>query len=97
MDDEPDKELLIDNGDSTTSGDVGDKECNEESSEESEKMVEWAYKVMDWLVYAVDAKAYSEIFNRMEDIITAFLVLVKDEHRGIVMDTFRKILDRVRE
>lgn len=97
MDDEADRELLIDDVSSCDAGDVGSEECSEESNYESEKMVEWAYKVMDWLVYAVDAKAYSEIFNRMEDIITAFLVLVKDEHRGIVMDTFRKILDRVRE
>lgn len=92
-DEEQDKELDIVDVDSSGNGDLDGKE---KSVKNDEKVVEWAYNVMDWLCCAVEAKAYKQIYDRLEDIITAFLVLVKDEHRGIVMDTFKKILSRVK-
>ncbi len=72
--------------------DIGeDTECTEETKEEVSEIYDWAYSVMDWLVCAVESRAWSEIMKHMDDIITAFVVLVKDEHKGIVIDTLRKI------
>lgn len=66
-------------------------ECVEEAEEEVNSIYDWAYSVMDWLVCAVESRAWSAILEHMDDIITAFVVLVKDEHKGIVIDTLRKI------
>ena len=69
-------------------------EVERENKEEIEaKMTDWAYKVMDWLKIAVEAGAWSEIVGHMDDIIQAFIVLVKPEHRGIVVETLRVIVE----
>lgn len=70
--------------------DSGGNERDEEKIDE-EKLVDWAYSVMDWLKVAADARAVGEIQRHMEDIITAFIILVKEEHRGIVLDVLKKL------
>jgi len=64
--------------------------------EAEEKIEDWAYKVLDWVRLAAAAGAWDKIMERAEDIITAFLVLVKEEHRGIVLQTLRSVISDAR-
>lgn len=82
------------NNDDSSEGNGHVSEAEEEVKES--ELVDWAYKVMDWLCCAVEARAWDEILKNADDIMTAFLVLVKDEHRGIVMDTFRRVVSSLK-
>ena len=56
-----------------------------------EKATKWAYDVLEWLGIAICERAYDRIYEHLEEIIQAFLILVKPEHRGIVLDLLRKV------
>jgi len=58
---------------------------------DEERLVDWAYRVMDWLKVASSAGAWSKIAEHAEDIVSAFMVLVKEEHRPIVMETIKAV------
>lgn len=84
----------VDSGDSGSDGCLcGEKEVEGVGEEvvKEEELVNWAYKVMDWLKIAVEARAWDKIIDNADDIVSAFVVLVKPEHRGVVMDTFKAI------
>lgn len=82
----------IDNSSNGDDVDVQDVLAEEETEE---KLVDWAYSVMDWLVCAVEARAWDKIIVNADDIITAFILLVKEEHRGIVMDTLKRMIKSI--
>lgn len=96
---------VVDSEDNCESNETFDtvevSEVNEESrdlskEDEEKNRVDWAYSVLDWLRIAAKAKRWDAIEQYAEEILTAFLVLVKEEHRGIVMETIRCVVSSAR-
>ena len=70
---------------------VADINSNADKVSIEEKATKWAYDVLEWLGIAICERAYDRIYEHLEEIIQAFLILVKPEHRGIVLDLLRKV------
>ncbi len=76
---------------SGSSDNVNVLDVSEKEEIDEEKLVDWSYKVMDWVRQVAVIGEWGEIYKRADDIITAFIVLVKPEHRGIVLDTLKVV------
>jgi len=57
----------------------------------------WAMDVMVWLRDAVRARAFDVIAQRMEDVISAFMVTVRPQFRKLVLEVIKEVVACLRQ
>ena len=67
------------------------------NSKVQDAMDVWAMDVMVWLRDAVRVRAFDAISQKMEDIISAFMVTVRPQFRKLVLEVIKEVLACLRQ
>jgi len=66
-------------------------------SQRMKAVEEWAVKVIEWVDDAVKVGAYDDVMKRMDDVLFAFFVLIKDEYRDRVVRHVMNVVQALRD